>query len=84
MLFYISGHGFGHSTRMTEVINKLFSLDSEISFYIRTKAPRGLFKRDPHLESDYSYLVCDVGIVQKDNLPIDRLKTLKKNGAGSL
>jgi hypothetical protein len=78
ILFYISGHGFGHSTRMAEVINKLASLNSEISFYIRTSAPLWLFKRDIIPEFDYSYLVCDVGIAQKDSLSLNRLKTLKK------
>ena len=79
ILFYISGHGFGHSTRMAEVINKLFSLDSEISFYIRTNAPRWLFKRNPYPEVNYSYLVCDIGTFQKDSLFLDRLKTLERN-----
>jgi UDP:flavonoid glycosyltransferase YjiC (YdhE family) len=76
VLFYISGHGFGHSTRMIEVINELAPRDSEISFHIRTSAPRWLFKRDLRSRFNYSYLVCDVGIAQKDSLSLDRLETL--------
>lgn len=78
ILFYISGHGFGHSTRMAEVINKLSSLGPEISFYIRTSAPKWLFKRELLPKFNYSYLLCDIGIVQKDGLSLNRLKTLKK------
>ena len=78
ILFYISGHGFGHSTRMIEVMNKLFSLDSQVSIYIRTSAAKGLFERNLPFRFYYSYFVGDVGIVQKDRLTLNELETLEK------
>ena len=78
ILFYITGHGFGHSTRMIEVMNKLCALDPQVCIYIRTGTPRWLFKKNLSLTFCYSYFVGDVGIVQKDSLTLNELGTLKK------
>jgi len=80
--FYISGHGYGHSTRMIEVIRELFKHRPDVFCHIKTDAPRWLFDMDlsgPYA-SRYVYHPCaiDVATVQADSFSVDRLATLRK------
>lgn len=43
IVFYISGHGFGHASRSIEVINAILALRPETRIGVRTAAPRWLF-----------------------------------------
>ena len=45
VVFYISGHGFGHAIRQIAVINALHELAPDISIVVRTAAPEWLFTR---------------------------------------
>jgi L-arabinokinase len=43
IVFYISGHGFGHASRMLAVIEGLLSASSRVHVSVRTSAPPRLF-----------------------------------------
>ena len=43
LVFYISGHGFGHASRDIEVINALHAAAPHVRIVVRTSAPRWLF-----------------------------------------
>jgi hypothetical protein len=46
IVFYISGHGFGHASRMLAVIEGLLSASSRVHVSVRTSAPPGLFDHE--------------------------------------
>jgi hypothetical protein len=45
IVFYISGHGFGHASRSIEVINALRAQRPDLRVIVRTTAPRWLFEK---------------------------------------
>ena len=69
--FYISGHGFGHASRVIEVINAVAALAPATSIIIRTAAARWLFDVTLRTEAAYHHVVCDVGVLQTDSLHLD-------------
>lgn len=78
ILFYISGHGFGHATREIEVINGLLHLNPEVHAIIKTDAPEWFFRLN--LPSRRFTLISekvDVGLVQENSFVADRRKTLE-------
>lgn len=76
LVFYISGHGYGHATRSIELINALSQKSSHLRFHIKSDAPRWLFKSN--LTADYALhgLKVDIGVVQPTCFQIDKSKTL--------
>lgn len=68
IVFYISSHGFGHSTRAMEVIAHL---PGHISVSIVTAAPEWLFRHYLTRPFQYRKLDHDCGVVQPDSLGID-------------
>ena len=45
ILFYVSGHGFGHATRSAEVIRAFGNDHPEIAVRVVTTAPQRIFAR---------------------------------------
>jgi hypothetical protein len=76
ILYYITGHGYGHSVRSNQVIRRLLELDSGLKIHVRTTAPDSLF-HNPLAPVTYSRRSTDVGIVQRDSLEMDVGETLK-------
>ncbi len=78
ILFYITGHGFGHATRTIEVINQLTAKRRDILPIISTRVPAWLFEQQ--LATDFQYIRCQnsVGAVQKDWRTVDKLETLRR------
>ncbi|MFH1762453.1 MAG: hypothetical protein ABIA63_15245 [bacterium] len=78
VLFYITGHGFGHAIPVIEVIKQLRKLNPDLMPVLNTAAPDTFFKRC--LEGEYKYIRCknDVGAIQKDWRYVDKLKTLER------
>ena len=64
IVFYISGHGFGHASRSIEVINAILAQRPETRVGVRTSAPRWLFDLTVKGKVSYSTLECDTGVVQ--------------------
>ena len=44
IVFYISGHGYGHATRCIELILTLMRKTPDLFFYIKTDARKWLFE----------------------------------------
>ncbi len=77
ILFYISGHGLGHSSRCCEVIREMQRMAPNCRYLVRTPAPKWFF--DITLEDGFEYFACqlDIGVVQKDSLHLEEEKTLE-------
>jgi hypothetical protein len=81
LVFYVSGHGFGHASRDIEVINALHALAPGVRLVVRTSAPRWLF--DLTLRAPVTWLPaeCDTGVVQIDSLRLDAFETVRRAAA---
>jgi len=78
ILFYVSGHGFGHSTRQMEVIRQIFQRQPEgVRVIVKTKAPKSLFSV---CGTNAEYFECDtdVGLVQENSMTCDLPATLER------
>ncbi len=68
LVWYVTGHGFGHATRVCAVLQHLpDSIDVEIV----TSVPRWLFDRSLARPFGYRQLLHDPGLVQKDSVLFD-------------
>ena len=78
IVFYISGHGFGHASRDVEVINALGRIAPTVPIAVRTAAPRWLF--DLTLTRDVAFHAAetDTGVVQIDSLSLDEAATVRQ------
>jgi UDP:flavonoid glycosyltransferase YjiC (YdhE family) len=73
ILYYITGHGYGHAVRSNQVISSLKKISPDLKVYVRTTAPQWLF----HSRVVQVPRAIDVGIVQKDSLDMDVAATLQ-------
>jgi L-arabinokinase len=78
IVFYISGHGFGHASRSIEVINAILAKRPETRIGVRTSAPRWLFDLTVKGKVTYSTLECDTGVVQIDALTLDEADSIRR------
>ena len=78
IVFYISGHGFGHASRAIEVLDALLRSQPEARVTVKTSAPRHLFDRTLHDRSEVALLECDAGIVQIDSLNLDAPASVRR------
>src|SRR5262245_49046596 len=67
ILYYITGHGYGHAVRSSQVIGSLKKVSPDLKIHVRTTAPDWLFQRD----ISKSRRAIDLGMVQKDSLDFD-------------
>lgn len=82
MLFYVSGHGFGHAVRAAEVIRALGEKDRSVRVLVRTRAPGKLFAGLAALSSDVMPIEIDTGVAERDGtLRIDKDATLARLAA---
>jgi L-arabinokinase len=75
ILYYITGHGYGHAVRSNLVIQALANAAPDLKVHVRTTAPPWLFHGAQH-PVVYSSEAIDVGIVQRDSLDMDLAATL--------
>jgi UDP:flavonoid glycosyltransferase YjiC (YdhE family) len=78
IVFYISGHGFGHSSRTIEVIQALLERQPGASIVVKTDAPRSFF--DATLSGRYEFIPfqCDTGMRQIDALNLDPAESIRR------
>lgn len=89
VVFYISGHGFGHASRDIEIVNALIAQEPDLPIVIRTTAPKRLFdltvRPSPHAASarprarpnvEVQHVVTDTGVAQRDSLHVDEAGTV--------
>jgi hypothetical protein len=72
ILYYITGHGFGHAVRSSLVIDALKARRPDLSVHVRSTAPGWLFDHSVIR----SPLAIDVGMVQGDSLEMNVGATL--------
>ena len=68
---YVSGHGYGHSTRTAEVLKAIREREPQLPIAVCTSAPEFLFEGVVPPPLALRRVECDVGLVQKDALVID-------------
>ena len=78
IVFYISGHGFGHSSRTIAVIQALLARRPDASILVKTSAPQRLFDRALGSRYEFIELQCDTGMVQIDSLNLDAAESIRQ------
>ena len=68
---YVSGHGYGHATRVGEVLRAVSALAPRMPVAVVTSGPERLYRRAVPDPLEFRHLECDVGLVQKDALVMD-------------
>lgn len=75
---YVSGHGFGHATRVGEVLRAVREQAPEIRLSVVTSAPEALFRRAVPGPLGFRAVLCDVGLAQAGPLVIDEPGTVER------
>jgi L-arabinokinase len=70
-VFYISGHGFGHASRVIETINALGAIAPGTRLIVRSSVARWLLEATLKPATTLCDVVTDTGIVQPDSLHLD-------------
>ncbi len=79
ILFYVSGHGFGHATRTAALIEAVCAR-SERSVAVRSEAPQWIFtQRAPQVRCSAAPI--DVGLLQPNGLDLDLAASLDAHEA---
>ena len=81
LVFCVSGHGFGHASRVIEVINAIRRQDPRTPVIVRTAAARWLFDLTLTSPVEFHQLACDPGVVQIDSLRLDAAETIRHAAA---
>lgn len=81
VVFAISGHGFGHASRQTEIIRALHGRRPDVDIRVRTSSPRWLFDRALDLPFSFEAVELDTGVVQVDSLQVDVCASIARAAA---
>lgn len=75
--YYVTGHGFGHATRVAEVAKHIIAAGHEV--HVVTAAPEFVFKSSvSSAKLHVRKVLLDCGAVQSDALTVDRCNSLEK------
>lgn len=78
VVFFISGHGFGHASREVEVMNALGArLGAELRLIIRTAVGPSLLERTLTVPYELRPGPCDTGVVQQNSVTHDDDATIQ-------
>ena len=80
IVFYISGHGFGHASRDVEIINALTAARADVRIVARTTVPAWMFAR-ARRRVDIQPIETDTGLVQIDSLRFDERESARQAAA---
>lgn len=78
IVFYVSGHGFGHTSREIEVIHAILDARPDTEIVVKTSAPRRLFDRTLSGRCELVELRCDAEMVQIDSLNVDTNESIRQ------
>ena len=78
IVFYVSGHGFGHTSRAIEVIRAVLRARPGIQIVVKSSAPQRLFTRALQGRCEVLELECDAGMVQFDSLNLDASGSVRR------
>ncbi len=77
--YYISGHGYGHAVRSSEVLRALAARRPGLRVHVRTSAPPELFRDLPAAQLRVDRVEVDSGVVELDgSLRIDPDETIAR------
>src|SRR5262245_36362223 len=75
---YVSGHGFGHATRIGEVLRAVREREASVAITITTSSPEALYRIAVPGPFDFRPLECDPGLVQTSAIVIDEGASVDK------
>lgn len=78
IVFYVSGHGFGHASRDIELIREICARRPDARVIVRTSVPRWLFAPVAGAAVEVQALETDTGLVQIDSLRFDEEDTARQ------
>ncbi|HUR19198.1 MAG TPA: hypothetical protein VMZ90_00220 [Vicinamibacterales bacterium] len=78
VVFYISGHGFGHASREVEVINTLGAQRPDLTIVLRTAVSEALLSRTLRTPVVRLEGACDTGVIQRDSVTHDDEATVRE------
>ncbi len=81
LIFYISGHGFGHASRDIQIINALARREPNLRVVLRTMVPEWFLRSSLTTTVEIIAGDTDVGVVQPDSLSIDEAATARRAAA---
>lgn len=71
LIFYISGHGYGHAVRDIEIVKSLLTLQPNTEIHFRTAAPKWLFEPLLRDRIVYHERELDFGVKQNNSFSAD-------------
>src|SRR5688572_9753485 len=75
---YVSGHGFGHATRVAEVLREVRQRAPDLPLAVVTSGPEALYRSAVAGPLVFRPVACDVGLAQRDALVIDEAGTVER------
>ena len=78
VVYYISGHGFGHASRSIEIINALVDRRPDLRVIIRSSVAPWLVERTARKGVTLSTAEVDTGVVQLDSLNLDAATSIAR------
>ena len=78
IVFYISGHGFGHASRSIEVINALVDRRPNIEVIVRSSIAPWLVTLTARPSVRLDPVECDTGVIQIDSLQLDEQESIRR------
>lgn len=77
IVFYVSGHGFGHASRQVEIINALGAARPDVRIAIRSAVSPALLARTLTVPYELWSGPCDSGIIQSSSVAHDDEATVR-------
>ena len=78
LVVYVSGHGFGHATRVGEVLRVLREREPKLPIAVVTASPESLYRTAVPGSFDFRAVECDPGLVQRSAIVIDESASAQK------
>jgi L-arabinokinase len=78
IVFYVSGHGFGHASREIEVMHALAERRSDLEIIVRTSVPASFFAMSARVPLEVQNASVDPGVAQIDSIRIDETATARQ------
>ena len=76
VVFYVSGHGFGHAVRQLAIVEALAARRPDVRLIVRSSVPEWLVARNAPAAVQYVRADVDTGAVQRGSLDVDVEATL--------
>ena len=78
IVYYVSGHGFGHARRTAPVLRAIVAADPAVRIVVRTAAPAAMFDGIANVRITAPAQDFDPGAVERDALTVDPAASLAR------